>query len=273
MIPASFEYVRAESVDHAVSLLQEHGEEAKLLAGGHSLLPLMKLRLAQPGVLIDIGRLGDLANIRDDGDMVSIGALTHHAQIEHSPLLRQECPVVSYTAGQVGDLQVRHRGTIGGSVAHGDSASDLPTVLLAVDAVMVAHGPEGTREIPASDFFTGFWETALTDVELLTTIKVPKLPNAGWSYQKFNRRAQDWAIVGAVAVKNGTTRVGLTNMGSIPLRATAVEAALQAGASLSDAAAVAAEGTNAPADVNGSAAYREHLARVLVRRALEEAGS
>ena len=272
MIPAAFEYVRADSADAAIAALTEHGDEAKLLAGGMSLIPLMKLRLATPTVLVDVGRLTDLSYVRDAGDHVAIGALTRHRDLETSDLLAAACPALRGVAAEVGDNQVRHRGTLGGSVAHGDPASDLPAVLLALDATFVARGPGGERTIAAGEFFQGFLETALAEDELLTEIRVPKV-TGGWNYQKFNRRAQDWAIVGALAVRNGSTRVALVNMGGTPLRATAVEAALAGGASAADAAQLAAEGTEAPADLNGSAEYREHLARVLVRRALEAAGA
>jgi carbon-monoxide dehydrogenase medium subunit len=273
MIPAPFEYVRAGSADEALSLLTSHGDEAKLLAGGHSLIPLMKLRLATPSVLIDVGRLGELSYIRDAGDHVAIGALTRHHDVERSDLLRTEVPILAHVAGLVGDPQVRHRGTLGGSLAHGDPASDLPAVVLALGGTLVARGQGGEREIPATEFFTGFLETALAPDELLTEIRIPKVAGAGWSYQKFNRRALDWAIVGVAAVRNGTTGVALVNMGQIPLRATAVEEALAGGASAADAAQAAAEGTEPPADLNASPDYRRHLARVLVRRALEEAAS
>lgn len=272
MIPAAFEYVRADSADAAIAALAEHGDEAKLLAGGMSLIPLMKLRLATPAVIVDVGRLRDLSYVRDGGDHLAIGALTRHRDLETSAVLAEHCPVLRGVAAEVGDNQVRHRGTLGGSVAHGDPASDLPAVLLALDAELEVRGPGGARTIPAGEFFRGFLETALAPDELLTEIRVPKV-SGGWSYQKFNRRAQDWAIVGALAVRNGTTRVALVNMGSTPLRAHAVEEALAAGASVEDAARHAAEGTEPPADLNASPEYREHLARVLVRRALEAAGS
>jgi len=273
MIPASFDYVRAESPDHAVQLLREHGDDAKILAGGHSLLPLMKLRLATPSVLVDVGRLRDLSYIKDSGDHVAIGALTRHHDLEFSDLLDSQVPLLRPAAGQVGDPQVRHRGTIGGSISHGDPASDLPAVLLALRATLVTQGPNGTREIGVDDFFTGFLETALAADELLTEIRVPKTPGAGWSFQKFNRRAQDWAIVGVACVRNGSTGIGLVNLGATPLRASAVEEALESGASADDAAAVADQGTDPPADLNASPEYRRHLARVLVRRALDEAGA
>jgi carbon-monoxide dehydrogenase medium subunit len=273
MIPAAFDYVRATSADEAVSLLSSHGEDAKLLAGGHSLIPLMKLRLASPSVLVDVGRLTDLSYVRDSGDQVAIGALTRHRDVETSDLLKSQVPILAHVAGLVGDPQVRHRGTIGGSLAHGDPASDLPAVVLALGSTLVARGPSGEREIPAGEFFTGFLETALAPDELLTEIRVPKVAGAGWSYQKFNRRALDWAIVGVAAVRNGTTGVALVNMGSTPLRAGAVEQALSQGASAADAAQAAAEGTEPPTDLNASPEYRRHLAQVLVRRALEEAGA
>jgi carbon-monoxide dehydrogenase medium subunit len=272
MIPAAFDYVRANSADEAVSLLSSHGDDAKLLAGGHSLIPLMKLRLASPSVLVDVGRLTDLSYVRDGGDHIAIGALTRHMDVQQSDLLRSEVPILAHVAGLVGDPQVRHRGTIGGSLAHGDPASDLPAAVLALGGTLVARGPSGERSIPAGEFFTGFLETALAPDELLTEIRVPKVAGAGWSYQKFNRRALDWAIVGVAAVRNGHTGVALVNMGSTPLRATAVEQALSSGAAILEAAMAAPEGTEPPTDLNASPEYRRHLAQVLVRRALEEAG-
>ena len=273
MIPAAFEYVRASSAEEAVALLQEHGDEAKLLAGGHSLLPLMKLRLATPAVLVDVGRVRELSYVRDAGDHVAVGALTRHRDLEIDETLQREVPIISRVASLVGDPQVRHRGTIGGSIAHGDPASDLPAAVLALGATLVARGPDGTREIAATEFFRGFLETALAPDELLTEVRLPTVAGAGWSYQKFHRRAQDWATVGVAAVRNGVTGVALVNMGSVPLRATAVEQALRGGASVADAAEHATEGTEPPADLNASTEYRQHLARVLVRRALEEAGA
>ena len=273
MIPAAFDYARAGSADEALSLLSQHGEDAKLLAGGHSLLPLMKLRLASPAMLIDIGPVKDLSYIKDGGDHIAIGALTRHRDLETSDLLKQQVPILAHTAGQVGDPQVRHRGTIGGSIAHSDPASDLPAVVLALGGTMVARSGRGERTIPASDFFTGFLESALEPDELLTEIRVPKVAGAGWSFQKFNRRAQDWAIVGVAAVRNGTTGIALVNMGPTPVRASAVEQALAGGASAADAAQHAAEGASPSADLNASVEYCEHLARVLVRRALEQAGA
>jgi carbon-monoxide dehydrogenase medium subunit len=271
VIPSAFTYLRASSVDDALALAAEHGEDAKYLAGGHSLLPLMKLRLASPAVLIDLGRIAGLSYIRDEGTYVAIGALTRHHDVATSALLAADIPLLAHTAVHVGDPQVRHRGTIGGSVAHGDSASDLPAALLALDATFVIRGQSRTRPVPATQFFKGIFETAIEPGELLTEIQVPKpAVHAAWSFQKFTKRAIDWAIVG-VAVQG--TSIGLVSMGMTPLRATAVESALASGASVSDAAALAAEGTSAGSDIHGSRAYREHLARVLVRRALEESAS
>ncbi len=274
MIPAQFDYVRAESAEEAISLIGQHGDEAKFIAGGHSLLPLMKLRLAQPSVLVDIGRLSDLSYIREDGDHIAIGALTRHMDVETSDVLKQHAPLLAHAAGHVGDPQVRHRGTIGGSIAHSDSASDLPATTLAMGATYVAKGPNGTREIAAGDFFQGFLTTVLAADEMLTEIRVPKMNGAGWSFQKFNRRAQDWAIVGVAAWRNGTeSGVGLVNMGSVPILATSVSAAIASGASIEDAAAEAAAQADPTSDLNASVEYRQHLARVLTKRALTEATS
>jgi len=272
MIPAAFDFVRAGSAEEAISLLGEYGDDAKLLAGGHSLLPLMKMRLATPSVLIDVGRVADLSYISEHGDELAIGALTRHHQLETSELVKAQVPLLAYTAHQVGDPQVRHRGTLGGTLAHGDPASDLPAAVLALGATIVAQGPNGGREIAAADFFLGFLETALAPDEMIVEIRVPKVPGVGWGFQKFNRRAQDWAIVGVATVTNGTPGVALVNMGATPLRATAVEDALRSGASAADAAALAADGTEPPADLNATPDYRRHLATVLVRRALQQAG-
>jgi carbon-monoxide dehydrogenase medium subunit len=271
VIPAPFDYVRARSAEEAIAALVEHGDEAKLLAGGMSLLPLMKLRLATPAMLVDVGRVPDLSYVRDAGDHVAVGALTRHRDLETSDVLAADCAPLRTVAAEVGDNQVRHRGTIGGSVSHGDPASDLPALLLALDAVFVVRGPEGEHTVSATEFFRGFLETVLEPDELLTEIRVPKQPGAGFSYQKFQRRAQDWAIVGAMAIRNGGTRVALVNMGGTPLRAVAVEEALAGGASITEAAEHAADGTEPPSDINATPEYREHLARVLVRRALEAA--
>jgi aerobic carbon-monoxide dehydrogenase medium subunit len=272
VIPAPFDYIRATSAAEAIDLVGEHGDEAKFLAGGHSLLPLMKLRLAQPSVLIDIGRITDLSYIRDAGDHISIGALTRHRDVEISPILAEHAPLLAHAASHVGDPQVRHRGTIGGSIAHADAASDLPATTLALGATYVAQGPNGTREIPATEFFHGFLQTSLADDEMLTEIRVPKMNGAGWSFQKFTRRAQDWAIVGVSAWRrNGDSGVALVNMGSVPILATSVAAALADGASVADAAELAAAEAEPQADLNASADYRVQLSKVLVRRALDEA--
>jgi aerobic carbon-monoxide dehydrogenase medium subunit len=273
MIPAAFDYQVADSADAAVAALVSHGDEAKLLAGGHSLLPLMRFRLATPAVLVDIGRLSDLSYVNDSGDHIAIGALTRHCDVETNALVGAEAPLMAAVAGQVGDPQVRHRGTLGGSLAHGDPASDLPAALLACGGSLVARGPNGERTIDAADFFTGFLETALAADEMLTEIRVPKAAGVGWSFQKFNRRAQDWAIVGAAVLLGDSPKVSLINMGSVPMRSAAVEAALASGASSADAASVAAEGTEPPEDLNGDAQYRHHLARVLVGRGIDEAQS
>ena len=274
MFPAAFDYHRPTEIDEALALLAELGDEAKVLAGGHSLLPLMKLRLATPSVLVDVGRVDDLKYVRDAGDHVAIGALTRHRDVETSGVLREHAPILAHATSHVGDPQVRHRGTIGGSIAHGDPASDLPAVLLALGATLVAQGPGGTREIPVDDFFRGFLETALDEGELLTEIRIPKVTGAGWSFQKFNRRAQDWAIVGVACVRtDDRVGVGLVNMDSRPVRATAAEEAAASGASAEAAAAVADEGTEPAGDLNASPDFRRHLARVLTKRALVEAGS
>jgi carbon-monoxide dehydrogenase medium subunit len=274
VIPAAFDYVRADSAEQAIALVGEHGDEAKFIAGGHSLLPMMKLRLAQPSVLIDIGRLSELSYIRDAGDHIAVGALTRHMDVETSPILHEHVPLLAHAAGHVGDPQVRHRGTIGGSIAHADSASDLPATTLALGATYIAQGPNGTREIKATDFYQSFFETALAADEILTEIRVPKMNGAGWSFQKFNRRAQDWAIVGVAAWRrNGDSGIGLVNMGATPVLATSVSAALAGGASNEDAAALATAEAEPQADLNASIEYREHLARVLTRRALDAASS
>src|SRR5918994_1489535 len=280
MIPLAFDYEVAESVDHAIDLLGQHGDEAKLLAGGHSLLPIMKLRLAAPAVLVDLGRVEGLKYVRDEGDHIAIGAMTRHTDVEHDGLLQEQCGLLAYTTSLVGDPQVRHRGTIGGSLAHGDAASDLPSALLALEGTFVVKGSGGERTVAAADFFEDYLQTALAPDEVLTEIRVPKLgQNASWSYKKFNRRAQDWAVVGAAAVverSNGSissARIGLTNMGSTPLRATAAESALSGAdaSSVAEATSSADEGTSPSSDIAASAEYRRHLARVLTRRAVEEA--
>lgn len=270
MIPATFDYAVAESSEHAISLLGEHGDEAKLLAGGHSLIPMMKYRLATPTMVIDVGRIDDLSYIRQENGHVAIGALTRHAQLETSDVLASACPMLQHVASLVGDPSVRHKGTLGGTLAHSDPASDLPAAVLALGGTIVAQGPNGQREIPATEFFTGYFESVLAPDEMIVEVRVPA-NTGGWNYQKFNRRAQDWAIVG-VAVADGGSGIALVNMGSTPIRASAAESALSNGASAADAAALAAEGTDPPEDLNADAAYRSHLARVLTQRALDAAG-
>src|SRR5918998_4543434 len=279
MIPLAFDYEVAESVDHAVELLRENGEDAKLLAGGHSLLPIMKLRLAAPSVLVDLGRVEGLRYVRDEGDTIAVGAMTRHCDVERNELLQEQCGLLAFTASLVGDPQVRHRGTIGGSISHGDAASDLPSALLALEGTFVIRGPGGERTVAAGDFFQDYLQTTLEPDEVLTEVRVPKLNGAGWSYKKFNRRAQDWAVVGAAAVVErsngsiGSARIGLTNMGSTPLRATAAEGALSGAdaSSVAEATSSADEGTSPASDIAASSEYRRHLARVLSRRAVEEA--
>jgi aerobic carbon-monoxide dehydrogenase medium subunit len=266
VIPAPFEYETAESAAHALSLLATHGEDAKLLAGGHSLLPMMKLRLATPAVLIDIARVIELSGIRAEGPELVIGATTRHADIASSNLVTSEVPLLAYAASQVGDPQIRHRGTIGGSLAHADPAADLPMTLVALGGSIEITGPSGTRTVPADEFFTGFFESVLEPGELLSAVRVPRGCTVQWGYQKFVRRANDWAIVG-VAAYDG--RVALANMGSTPIRAHGVEDALRSGASPEQAASHAAEGTSPGSDFHADKEYREHLARVLTRRALE----
>lgn len=271
MIPAAFDYVRADSLSHALSLSREYGEEAKFLAGGHSLVPLMKLRLAQPAILIDIGRIDALNYIREEKAHIAIGALTRHMDVEKSPLLLEHAPLLAKTAGEVGDPQVRHRGTIGGSIVHADAASDLPATTLAMGATFVLTGMGGQRLVAAKDFYVGFLESALLTGEILTEIRIPKTPFDGWSFQKFNRRAQDWAIVGVSAwLRGADSGIALINMAPVPILATSVMASLADGASVEEAADRAAEDAEPQSDTNASAEYRTHLAKVLVRRALVE---
>ena len=274
MIPAAFDYVRADSPDHALSLLTEHGDEAKLLAGGHSLLPLMKLRLASPSVLIDVGRLTDLSYVRDGGDHIAIGALTRHRDLETSRSAgRPRCrswrtpPVRSAT---------RRCATAARSAARWPTPTrrrTCPPWCWPSAARWWRGARAASARSPSRDFYQGFLESALAPDELLTEIRVPKVAGAGWSFQKFNRRAQDWAIVGVAAVRNnGSSGVALVNMGSTPIFAQAVVDAMVAGASATDAAEHAADDAEPQSDINASVEYRTHLAKVLVRRALEEAG-
>lgn len=275
MIPAPFEYERAETVEHAIRLLTDD-PDAKILAGGHSLLPLMRLRLARPSMLVDITRIPDLRDVAQDGDRITIGALTRHHDVATNEVLLERCPILAHAAAEIGDPQVRHVGTIGGSVAHADPASDMASVLLALGAEMVVRGPGGgERNVPAAGFFKGLFEPDLAADEVLTQIRVPNTTGRGWSYRKFHRRAQDWALVGVAVVGDGRSgaTVSLTNMAGRPMRATGVEEALAAGADPGAASQRAAEGTSPPSDAFATAEYRQELVKVIVRRALEEAMS
>ena len=276
MIPAPFDYEVAESVEHAIDLLGSR-EDTKLLAGGHSLIPLLRLRFTRPALLVDIGRIDELRYVRDEGDKLAIGGMTRHHDIQNDPLVQEHCPVVSYTAGLIGDPQVRHRGTIAGSLAHADPAADFPAVLTAVEAEVVIRGPEGERTVPVGEFVTGVFDTVLGPHDVLTEIRVPKLGPSGWSYLKFTRRSQDWATVGVTAIvrrSNGSvdnSAIAFTNMGPKPVRAKAAERELKTPDDIEAAAEASLEGTDPPSDTLGSAEYRRHLAKVLVQRALLEA--
>ena len=280
MIPVAFDYEVAESVDHAIELLGQYGDESKLLAGGHSLIPIMRLRLAAPSVLIDLGRLENLRYVRDGGDHLKIGALTRHRDLAFNDMVAEHCGIVGYTAGLLGDPSVQHRGTIGGTLSHGDASGDMPSVITALEGEIVIQGPNGERIMKASDFFLDYMVTDLGEQEVVTEVRVPKLgANTGWSYKKFSRRSQDWAMVGVAAVverSNGSivsARIALTAMGATPIRATSVEQALS-GASpdaVAEAAQSADEGTNPASDAAASAEFRRHLARVWTKRAVEEA--
>jgi aerobic carbon-monoxide dehydrogenase medium subunit len=277
VIPAQFDYVAPESLDDALSALREGGEDAKVLAGGHSLLPLMKLRLAAPSLLVDLRRVPGLKGIERSNGSWTIGAMTPHVAVAQGGL-----GLASTAASTIADPQVRYRGTLGGSLAHGDPASDMPAVLLAVDGSVTVRGEGGEREVAAADLFQDYLTTAVGDGEILTSVSLPALEGYGFGYEKFNRRKEDWAMVAVCAlVKTAAdgscedVRIGLTHMGSTPLRATAAESALRGGAldasAIAAAAEQAAEGTEPPADLNASAEYKRHLARVLCRRALEQA--
>jgi aerobic carbon-monoxide dehydrogenase medium subunit len=280
MIPAQFDYVRAGSVDEAVAALAEHGDEAKVLAGGQSLIPLLRLRLAYPEVVVDVGRIEEMRGVREDGDHIVIGAMTTHHDVIRNGLVKAHCGLVAEATGTVADPAVRHRGTFGGALTHADPAGDLPAVVLALDAEFVVAGTGGRRTVAAADFFVDYLQTALSPEEVLVEVRLPKLGDGwGYHYEKFHRVAQAWAIVGVAAAvhrSNGSiseARIGLTNMGATPLRATATEQAL-AGADLSaiaEAAGHAADGTTPSSDLNGAADYRQHLARVLTRRAVTAA--
>ena len=277
MIPPRFDYVRAASVDEAISALSEGGEDAKLLAGGHSLLPLMKLRLAAPSLLVDISQLDELRGIEAANGGWSIGGGTRHADLESS----EERGVVAHAASLIADQQVRNRGTIGGSLAHGDPASDLPAVMLAAEGEVAVRGSGGERTIAAADLFEDYLTTSLGADEVITEVRLPSLAGWSWGYEKYTRRAEDWAMVGVCALVKSAggvcedARIGFTNMGSTPIRATAAEEALRgqelSADSISAAAEQAAEGTDPPGDLNATPEYKRHLARVLTRRALEQA--
>ena len=277
MIPAEFDYAAPETLDDAIRMLGEAGEDAKLLAGGHSLLPLMKLRLAAPSKLIDLRKVPGLSGVEQSNGGWSIGAMTRHSQLQ----ARDDLGVIAHAAGLIADQQVRNRGTIGGSISHGDSAGDLPTVFLAAEGSLTARGPNGEREIQAGDMFVDYLTTAIEPNEVVTSIAFPSLDGFGWGYEKFTRRAEDWAMVGVCALvkSNGGTcedvRIGLTHMGITPLRASAAEEALRGQSlsadSIAAAAEQAAEGTNPPGDLNATPEYKQHLARVLTKRALAAA--
>jgi aerobic carbon-monoxide dehydrogenase medium subunit len=281
VIPSAFDYVAPSTVDDAVRALAEAGEDAKVIAGGQSLMPVLRMRLAAPSKLIDLGRVSALRGVREEGDALVIGAMTTHYDVQRDALVREHAALLAVATDTVGDPQIRHRGTFGGALAHADPASDLLAPALALDAEMVVHGMDGTRTVPAAEFFLDFFTTALRPTEILVEVRVPK--KTGWSahYEKFNRVAQAWSIVSAAAavrVEGDTiaeARVGLTNMASVPVRASAVEQALvgqpATAESIRAAAALAAEGTSPPSDGNADAAYRQHLAQVLTSRAVAAA--
>jgi carbon-monoxide dehydrogenase medium subunit len=278
MIPAQFDYVAPASVEEALSALAEGGEDAKVLAGGQSLLPVLRMRLNAPSLVVDLSRIESLRGVRDDGDAIVIGAMTTHSDVYHDPLVKEHVALLREAIEQLADPQVRHRGTFGGALAHADPAGDLGAPALALGATFTVVGPGGSRTVAADDFFEDLFTTAIQEGELLTEVRIPKYTGWGGHYEKFVRVAHQWPIVAvaaAVKVDGGTiteARVGLTNMGSTPLRARSVEQAL-AGQPATDeavraAAAAAAEGTNPPSDLNGDADYRRHLATVLTRRAV-----
>jgi carbon-monoxide dehydrogenase medium subunit len=280
VIPPEFEYAAPESLAEAIRLLDEGGEDAKLLAGGHSLIPLMKLRLAAPSLLVDLRRVDGLRGIERANGGWRIGSMTRHVDLQ----VHEELGLISVAARSIADQQVRNRGTIGGSLAHGDPASDLPAVLLAAEGSVTVQGSGGEREIAAADLFQDYMTTAIAPGEVMTSVSLPIGEGWGFGYQKFNRRVEDWAMVGVCALVRKAAdgscedvRVGLTNMGSTPLRATATEDALRGGGldadAIARAAEQAAEGTDPPADLNASSDYKRNLARVLTGRALQEAAA
>jgi carbon-monoxide dehydrogenase medium subunit len=282
VIPAKFDYVRPGSLDEAVRALADRGDDAKVIAGGQSLLPLLRLRLAYPELLVDVGGIDELRGVRNRGDALVIGARTTLYQLTRDPLVAEDAGLLAQAARTVADPAVRHRGTLGGALAHADPAGDLPAVILALDGTLTARGPNGERQITAADFFVDYLTTSLEPDEILTAIRIPKLgPAWGYRYEKFHRTAQSWATVGVAALvrrSNGSVaeaRIGLTNMGTVPVRATAVEQAVSGAeasrAALSEAAAHADEGTEPPSDLHGAPDYRRHLARVLTGRALAAA--
>ncbi|NUL08297.1 FAD binding domain-containing protein [Streptomyces lunaelactis] len=278
MIPAAFDYARPQTLDEAVRTLADGGEDAKVLAGGQSLIPILRLRLAFPELLVDVGRIAELRGVREEADALVIGAMTTHHDVIHDPLVRSHAGLLAAATETVADPSVRHRGTLGGSLSHADPAGDLPAVLLALDGEMVAMGPQGRRTIPAREFFTDYLQTALRPDELLVEVRVPKSDNWGYHYEKFNQVAQAWAIVGVAAMVRRDdghlveSRVALTNMGATPLRASATEESLAGAdadpAAVARAAESAADGTRPASDLSASPEYRERLARVLTRRAV-----
>ena len=278
MIPAQFDYVKPSSVDEAIQALQEAGDDAKILAGGQSLIPVLRLRLGAPSVLIDLGGIAELRRISDDGDRIAIGAMAPHHEVLHDELVRRHVGLLADATATVADNQTRHRGTLGGALAHADPAGDLGGVALALEAEFVIAGPGGTRTVGADEFFVDYFTTALGEDEILTEVRFPKYTGWGSHYEKFNRTAQSWsmvAIAAAVRTEGGTiaeARVGLTNMGTTPLRARGVEEALVGQPATAEAVRAAAErvteGTAAPSDADAAADYREHLARVLTGRAV-----
>jgi aerobic carbon-monoxide dehydrogenase medium subunit len=277
MIPTQFDYVAPTTVAEALAALAEHGDDAKIIAGGQSLLPVLRMRLNAPEMVIDLGRIDSLRGIREEADTLVIGAMTTHTEVRDSALVKEHALLLSKAAAEVADNQVRHRGTLGGALAHADPAGDLGAPALALGAEFVVQGPGGSRTVAAADFFVDLFETAIGEDEILTEIRIPKHTGWGAHYEKFVRTAQQWPIVAVAATVRmsgdaiGAARVGLTNMGSTPLRAAAVEAAL-VGVDTEDgvaaAADLAAEGTNPPSDLNGGADYRRHLVTVLTRRAV-----
>lgn len=269
MIPAAFEYVRARDLGEALEALARYGDEARVLAGGHSLLPAMKLRLAQPKVVVDIGRLAELRELREEDGRIRIGALVTHGEIESSALLARSCPLLPEVAARIGDLQVRNRGTIGGSLAHADPAADWPAAVLALEAELVVAGRPGTRTVRAEEFFVDLFQTALGPGEILTEVRVP-VTGPGAAYEKFAQKASGFALCGvAAAAADGAVRVAVTGVAAKAYRARGTEEALRRGASPAEAAGRAAEGVEPLGDLHASPEYRAHLARVLARRALE----